>query len=500
MSALQHPSVIDAYIKEECDAGRVLGPFAAVAVPAKIQVSRFGVIPKPHKPDSWRLILDLSSPAGASVNDGVDCNLSSLSYVSVEDIAEMVLAMGRGVELAKIDIRSAYRLVPVHPSDRALLGMHWRDAIYIDATLPFGLRSAPKIFTAVADALEWILRARGLSRVYHYLDDFLILTQPGDGERELRLMCSTCQELDVPLAMEKKEGPATCLEFLGIEIDTVALELRLPRDKLLRVKELVESWRGRKMCRLRELQSLVGSLQHACKVVRPGRSFVRRMHELLKRSDSTAGMSAQVRLNRGFQADIEWWSAFLEEWNGVSMLCQVRAASPDVEFWIDASGSWGCGAVWGGQWLQLHWIEGSRSTTASIAVKEFLPVVLACIVWGREWTSCTVCCHCDNEAVVSVINSRYARDPLLAHLLRCLFFISARYQFTVVARHTPGAENGAADAISRNNLSFFFAQVPRAAAIPTPIPPEAVMALANESVDWLSRNWTRLFVFILNTV
>ena len=168
----------------------------------------------------------------------------------------------------------------------------------------------------VADALEWILRARGLSRVYHYLDDFLILTQLGYGKRELQLMCSTRQELDVPLAIEKKEGPATCLEFLGIEIDTVAL---VPRDKLLRVKELVESWRGRKMCRLRELQSLVGSLQHACKVVLPGRSFVRRMHELLKRSDSTARMSTQVRLSRGFQADIEWWSAFLEEWNGVSI-------------------------------------------------------------------------------------------------------------------------------------------------------------------------------------
>ena len=177
----------------------------------------------------------------------------------------------------------------------------------------------------------------------------------------------------------------------------------------------------------------------------------------------------------------------------MSMLCQVRAASPDVEFWSDASGSWGCGAVWGGQWLQLPWIEGSCSATASTAVKEFLPVVLACIVWGREWMSCTVCCHCDNEAVILVINSRYAWDPSLAHLLRCLFFISARH---LVARHTPGAESGAADA---NNLSFFFAQVPRAAATPTPIPPEAVMALANESVDWLSCVWTRLFVFILNT-
>ena len=59
--------------------------------------------------------------------------------------------------LAKIDIAHAYRNVPVHPEDRKLLGMQWQGKVYIDTALPFGLRSAPKIFTAISDALEWIL-------------------------------------------------------------------------------------------------------------------------------------------------------------------------------------------------------------------------------------------------------------------------------------------------------------------------------------------------------
>ena len=65
-----------------------------------------------------------------------------------------------------MDIKSAYRLIPVHPQDRPLLGMCWDKRVFVDNALPFGLRSAPKIFNAVADALEWIIKARGVERVY----------------------------------------------------------------------------------------------------------------------------------------------------------------------------------------------------------------------------------------------------------------------------------------------------------------------------------------------
>ena len=195
---------------------------------------------------------------------------------------------------------------------------------------------------------------------------------------------------------------------------------------------------------MKELQSLVGSLQHACKAVHPGHSFVRRMQDLLKQSKND---SDHLRLNREFRADVKWWHLFLSEWNGVSMLRKVRAESPDAEFWSDASGSWSCGAFWRSQWLQVQWAPGGILESTSIAAKEFLPILLAGIVWGQSWHGCTIRCNCDNEAVVQVINGRYARDPLLAHMLRRLFFICARHQFTLVAKRIPGKNNDAADAI-----------------------------------------------------
>lgn len=69
--------------------------------------------------------------------------------------------------LAKVDIKNAYRMVPVHPEDRSLLGMIWDGALYVDASLPFGLRLAPKIFNTLADTLEWILKQEGVSCVFH---------------------------------------------------------------------------------------------------------------------------------------------------------------------------------------------------------------------------------------------------------------------------------------------------------------------------------------------
>ena len=91
----------------------------------------------------------------------VSPTLCSLSYASVDDTAAFVYEAGRGTLLAKLDIKLAYRNVSVHPGDRYLLGIQWKGKTYVDTCLPFGLRSAPKLFNAVADALEWVIVNEG---------------------------------------------------------------------------------------------------------------------------------------------------------------------------------------------------------------------------------------------------------------------------------------------------------------------------------------------------
>ena len=102
--------------------------------------------------------MDLSSPNGESVNDGISKEISSCQYTSVMVAAQRVLKVGKGALLAKMDIKQAYCNISVAPEDRHLLGFQWDDHIYVDLRLPFGLRSAPFIFSSVADALLGLCR------------------------------------------------------------------------------------------------------------------------------------------------------------------------------------------------------------------------------------------------------------------------------------------------------------------------------------------------------
>ncbi len=105
--------------------------------------------------------VNLSAPEGGSTNDGIARELASVAYTSVEEVVGRIMELGRGALIAKADVKAAYRNVPVHPKDRWLLGMEWKGEAYVDGTLPFGLRSAPLIFTALGDAVEWIAQKKG---------------------------------------------------------------------------------------------------------------------------------------------------------------------------------------------------------------------------------------------------------------------------------------------------------------------------------------------------
>ena len=169
---------------------------------------------------------------------GISKELSSLSYVSVDEVVDRVLQLGKGTLLAKMDIKQAYRNVPVHPQDRTLLGMCWEGQVYVNTALPFGLRSAPLIFTALADAAQWIMEKKGIVHLFHYIDDFITVGAPESSEcaDNAALMHDTCVMLGLPVEAEKDEGPATSITFLGIEIDSVATDIRLPQEKLTRLK------------------------------------------------------------------------------------------------------------------------------------------------------------------------------------------------------------------------------------------------------------------------
>jgi len=370
--------------------------------------------------------------------------------------------------------------------------MRWDRKIYIDTCLPFGLRSAPKLFNVLADLLLWILEHHNVSPVMHYLDDFLTMGPAGSPTcaHNLTVIKEICSSLGIPLALEKVEGPSDCLTFLGIMLDTQLMQARLPDIKLHRIKSEVASWLHRKKATQRDILSLVGLLQHATKVVTPGRTFISRMYRAAARLKE---LSHFTRLTRDFHSDLQWWHLFVTRWNGRSMFdCSL----PSHRIFTDASGRWGCGAVFGSQWLKLAW--SSEWTHKDIMAKELVPIVLSCMVWGPLLSGTRVEFRCDNSSVVDSINKGSSKEPTVMHLLRCLWFFSAHFDVKILASHIPGVSNTAADKISRNQSKEFLRSNPDAARVPVLIPTPLLKIISPRRLDWTSSSFVRHFKRTLN--
>ena len=143
-----------------------------------------------------------------------------------------------------MDLKDAYRVIPVHPQDHHLLGIQRCGDTFVDQSLPFGLRSAPKIFTAFSDMVAWAIHYRGVHHLLHYLDDFLLFGQPGtlEASQAVATAREVFAEAGILVAEHKTDDPATSVTFLGILVDTVLFQLRLPADKLARLQVMVRQW------------------------------------------------------------------------------------------------------------------------------------------------------------------------------------------------------------------------------------------------------------------
>ena len=167
-------------VAKEVQLGRVSGPYPHPPW-EHLVVSPLGVIPK-KDPGRFRLIHHLSHLEGHSVNDGIPPEHCSVQYASVDDAIELVRKDGRGADMAKADIESAFRLLPVHPESFHLLGFQLDGEFYFDKCLPMGCAILCAYFEALSTFLEWLV---GMQHPeggrLHYLDDFLFVGKAGSG-------------------------------------------------------------------------------------------------------------------------------------------------------------------------------------------------------------------------------------------------------------------------------------------------------------------------------
>ena len=311
-SADTNPDVVEKYLKEEIGKGRIVGPFSSPPL-ENLQCQPIGIVPK-KQPGKFRTIMDLSYPEGSSVNDFIDKEEFSLKYVTIDRAIEFIQLLGPGCFLNKVDIEGVFRIIPVSPRDFNLLGICWKDRFYYDTRLSMGGRSSPGLFDKFASALEWIaINNYELVHTCHLLDDFLTVEAPSNKGKGLKKLLQFFDILNVPVASHKVEGPSQKLEFLGITLDTVALEASLSEEKISKLKGEIEGFLSRRKCTKRELLSLIGSLSFACKVVVPGRVF---LHRLITLSCTVRKLDHKIYINLPVREDLGMWLKFLRDWNG----------------------------------------------------------------------------------------------------------------------------------------------------------------------------------------
>lgn len=252
----------------------------------------------------------------------------------------------------------------------------------------------------------------------------------------------------------KTVRPCTRLEFLGLELDTIDMEVRLPPDKLIFLMDMLDEWARKRSCSLLELQGLIGFLQFAAQVIPPSRAFIRRLIEF---SMTFASGWSRRHIPSYARSDLCWWTTFCSAWNGTLL---ITPPSRVVHVYTDASGTKGLGGIFEDQWFSSRVPRRFRGSRRDIQFKEIYAVLHAVLRWGHLWRHCHVVFHIDNSAIDNAIVTERNRPRPSMAVLRTLLMLAACLEFSFSSSWLSSADNALADAASCFQYTRLFQLAP----------------------------------------
>ena len=472
-SALEQPGVVRQKIQAEIEKGRVAGPF--INHPIKtLRVSPIGLVPK-KEPNQFRLIHHLSYPPGNSLNDFIDPKLCSVQYTRFDEAIHMIQDLGKGCLLGRSDVKSAFRLLPVLPMAFDQLGFMFDGQYYFDKAMPFGCSISCQTWELFATFIEFaVVRQSPVGKLLHYLDDYLFGGKRGTNHcaHIMSVFHEKLDTLGVPVASEKIEGPTTKLCFLGFELDSEEMVIRIPMQKIEEIRAKIKDIMKKKKCTLKQMQSLIGSLNFACRAIIPGRPFCRRL------INAICGLTQphhRLRITLGMQEDLKLWQTFFDEYNGISVFHErFWVSSDELELFTDSAGNpnLGFGTYFAGKWAYAPWPKSwvELGITEDITVLEMFPILVSLHIWGAQLRNKKIVFHCDNLASVHIVNSMTSKNDRVMTIVRDITLFCLKLNIAIKAQHVNGCCNQIADALSRFNFQRFFQLAPEADKAPTPVP------------------------------
>lgn len=279
---------------------------------------------------------------------------------------------------------------------------------------------------------------------------------------------SLCNEIGIPIKQSKTVKPTTCAPIHGIDLDTHTMEARLPLDKLVELKSLLQVNLRRKKIKFQDLQSLLGHLNFACRAIKPGRCFLRRLYDLTCGSHRPNHF---IRLNNAARADIRVWSTFIDQYNGRTLLTDDQfVSSNSLQLYTDAAGSKGFACMY-----QQYWTWGpfsDRIKQFHINILELYPITLAVYLFGSNWQNKNILFICDNMSIVHCLNKQTSKDKMIMRLLRIIVLQSLKFNFCFQAKHIQSKSNAICDNLSRFKIKEAKALARHLQDDPVKIPPD----------------------------
>lgn len=314
-----------------------------------------------------------------------------------------------------------------------------------DTKLPFGARLAPSIFSRISGSVKRMFERKNINAsVIVYLDDFLIVAATfEDCLQALSILITLIRRLGLNVCWKKVVDPCQRIVFLGVELDSLEMCSRLPMDKLVQLRETLAKFSRLKRASKRQMQSLAGKLNWAAAVVRGGRVFLR---SILNDINALKAGRDRMRLSAHVKADINWWLACMDIFNGKALLLDRRVCYGVSTDACDV----GAGATFGNDWVYCQWqTDAPQFQHMHINYKELLAIVLACYRWAPVWRNKRLVILSDNQAAVAMLNRGTCRDKHVMYWLRGVFHLSVAFNFHIWACYIPGYCNVTADCISR---------------------------------------------------
>ena len=396
--------------------------------------SRMFVVPKAT--GGWRPIIDLSLLNKSIVK----------TKFKMETVQSVLRSVRRNDWMVSIDLKDAYLQIPIHPLSRRYLRFVSQGNLWQFKVLPFGITTAPQVFTRVMAPVSVIAHRLGI-RLLRYLDDWLILASSVEEAIWARdQILEICADLGIVVNLEKSTlTPSQVATYLGVRIDSGALRASPVPLRIERFFSIVEEFLSSELQPAKSWRILLGHLASLIALVPGGRLRMRSLQLALRSSWDFLDETVLVAWDTPSLEDLRWWCDRGRLERGISMLTPL----PDQMFWSDASDQ-GWGANLSDEFASGVW--SAEEALLSINVRELLAVEKGLLAFLHLLQGSVVAVFCDNTTAVSYLRRQGGLlSPLLNSVAQRILRWAEEQQMTLMPQFVIGKVNVVADALSRPN-------------------------------------------------